>query len=219
MNTSAEPRLIVRTPGGQAHEFPLTQRQTVIGRGRDCDLVLESSFVSRKHARVVRQDSGYAVIDEGSTNGTTVNGERIAGTRMLAEGDSIGIADITLDFVTHALGETTRTPLMGGRRRPPIECDSGSWAVWVGGEKLEERLSVQEFEFLSSLARKAGGVCTRDELGRAIWGEGNFDHNMLHQLVHRVRGKLRAQHRAFIESVPGVGYRIAASPQQGVSDS
>ena len=43
MNQSQEARLIVRTPGGQAHEFPLAQSETVIGRSRSCDLVLESA--------------------------------------------------------------------------------------------------------------------------------------------------------------------------------
>lgn len=211
MNASPEPRLIVRTPGGQAHEFPLTEPETTIGRGRICDLVLESAFVSRTHARVVQRDEGFVVVDEGSTNGTTVNGERVVGSRTMVDGDRITIADITLDFVTRSSGETTRTPLMSRGRRPAIECDSASWEAWVEGEKVEERLSVQEFEFLSSLAMKSGAVCTREELGRAIWGEGNFDYNMLHQLVHRVRGKLPADRRAVVESVPGVGYRIAGS--------
>jgi len=210
LNASPESRLVVRTPGGQAHEFPLTQLETTIGRARSCDLVLESAFVSRKHARVAQRDEGFVVVDEGSTNGTTVNGERVVEVRTLADGDRITIANITLDFVTRGSGETTRTPLMSSGRRPSIECDSTSWEAWVEGQKVEERLSVQEFELLSSLARKAGAVCTREELGRAIWGEGNFDYNMLHQLVHRVRGKLPAAHRAaLIESVPGVGYRVA----------
>ena len=211
LNTLPEPRLIVRTPGGQAHEFPLTQPETTIGRARSCDLVLESAFVSRKHARVAQRNDGFVVIDEGSTNGTTLNGERVAGARPLAEGDRINIADITLDFVTRGSGETTRTPLMSAGRQPTIECDSSAWEVRIGGKKLEERLSVQEFELLSSLVGKAGDVCTREELGGAIWGEGNFDNNMLHQLVHRVRGKLPAGHGALIESVPGVGYRVAGS--------
>ena len=209
MKASPEPRLVVRTPGGQAHEFPLTQFETTIGRARSCELVLESAFVSRKHARVAQRDDGFVVIDEGSTNGTTVNGERVVGARTLAEGDRITIADITLDFVTRGSGETTRTPLMRAGRQPAIACDSSGWEVCIAGKKLEERLSVQEFELLSSLAGKAGAVCTREELGGAIWGEGNFDNNMLHQLVHRVRGKLPAGHRALIESVPGVGYRVA----------
>ncbi len=36
-------RLVVRMPSGQSHEFPLQERETTIGRGRQCDLVLENS--------------------------------------------------------------------------------------------------------------------------------------------------------------------------------
>ena len=208
MNQPQEPRLIVRTPGGQAHEFPLAQPETVIGRSRSCDLVLESPYVSRKHARLVQEGEGFALIDEGSTNGTLVNDERVIGQRHLIEGDRITIADMTMDFASTSAGETTRTPLMRPGRTAPVVCDSGTWEVWIEGEKIETRLSLQEFELLSALAGSYGRVCTRQELGAAIWGEGNFDYNMLHRLVHRLRAKLKPAHRSLIESVAGVGYRI-----------
>ena len=49
-----------------------------MGRDRDCQLVLEGSGISRKHARVQQDSSGKVVIDDmGSTNGTFVDGQRI----------------------------------------------------------------------------------------------------------------------------------------------
>jgi len=209
METVNAYRLIVRTPGGQAHEFPLVQDVVTVGRGHDCDLVVESPYVSRQHARLVREGDSYHIADEGSTNGVLLNGKRVPEQQPLNEGDRIEIADITMDFTAKELGETTITPLLPGTSGELFRCDSATWQVWMAGEKLEPRLSLQEFELLSSLATRQGRICSREELGAAIWGEANFDHNMLHRLVHRLRDKLGPTHRSVIESVPGVGYRIA----------
>ena len=46
-----------------------------IGRDFGCDLVLEDSSVSRHHARLGWNGSGWTLVDVGSKNGTTVNGE------------------------------------------------------------------------------------------------------------------------------------------------
>ena len=58
----------------------------VIGRSRDCDIVLDDHNVSRRHAEVRPTDDGWAVNDLGSTNGVLVNGRRINGTRPLRGG-------------------------------------------------------------------------------------------------------------------------------------
>ena len=201
-------RLVVRTPGGQSHEFPL-QKATTIGRGRQCDLVLENSYVSRRHAKIEQTDGGFILVDEGATNGTFVNGQRVHGVHPLSPGDEITIGEIPISFLEEASEETTKTPLLPAAGSP-ILCDSATWEVWAGDRKLEVRLSLQEFELLSFLAARHGRVCTREELGNAIWGEDNYDYNMLHRLIHRLKRKIDTKEESFIRSVPGVGYRIEA---------
>lgn len=208
-------RLLVRTPGGQEHVFPLERELTVIGRGRQCDLVLESAFVSRRHASVEGGGESYTLADLGSTNGTSVNGSRLSGSHPLALGDEITIADITLTFLSESSDETTKTPLRITNRRSPIRCDSLAWEVWIGDKKLDARLSLQEFELLSLLAAHYGQVSTRDELGKAIWGENNYDYNMLHRLVHRLKRKIEKGEQRFIRSVPSVGYKIEVTSRSG----
>ncbi len=104
--------------------------------------------------------------------------------------------------------ETTRTPLLSSAGGSPIRCDSATWEVWAGDRKLDVRLSLQEFELLSFLTARYGRVCTREELGAAIWGKDNYDYNMLHRLIHRLKRKIETESQRFIRSVPGVGYRI-----------
>ena len=70
----------------------------VIGRSRECDLVLDDPNVSRRHAELRREDGGWAVVDLGSTNGIKLNGKRSRGGR-LNPGDEItlGISRLTFE--------------------------------------------------------------------------------------------------------------------------
>jgi hypothetical protein len=69
----------------------------VIGRSRECDLVLDDPNVSRRHAELRREDEGWAVRDLGSTNGIKLNGRRSRGGR-LSPGDEITLGLSRLTF-------------------------------------------------------------------------------------------------------------------------
>ncbi len=64
---------------------------TTIGRASSCSIQLLDEKVSRTHSIVRQLDTEFKVEDAGSSNGTGVNGERIAGPRLLRAGDEIGI--------------------------------------------------------------------------------------------------------------------------------
>jgi len=70
---------------------PLRPGETVIGRGTDVDVVIESPKASRCHARIVVDGDNAVLEDLGSTNGTSVNGNRIEAPRLLQHGDEIQI--------------------------------------------------------------------------------------------------------------------------------
>jgi pSer/pThr/pTyr-binding forkhead associated (FHA) protein len=83
----------------QGGEFPVeANREIVVGRSSDLDLVLVEEMVSRKHARLKLVDGAVEIEDLGSTNGTFVNGERINHAR-LKEGDRILIGSNILKVV------------------------------------------------------------------------------------------------------------------------
>ena len=48
-----------------------------LGRSRDCDISVDDPNVSRRHAEIRHEDGAYWIVDLGSTNGMTVNGERV----------------------------------------------------------------------------------------------------------------------------------------------
>lgn len=71
---------------------------TVIGRDEaHADLVLGDSNVSRRHAELTRNATGWHIADLGSTNGTRVNGMRVS-EQDLANGDTITMGLVTLMF-------------------------------------------------------------------------------------------------------------------------
>jgi pSer/pThr/pTyr-binding forkhead associated (FHA) protein len=70
-----------------------------IGRGPSNDLPLEADTkVSRLHAVLERYQSGWAIRDLGSRNGTYVNGERLLAERVLRPGDEVTIGDTRLAY-------------------------------------------------------------------------------------------------------------------------
>jgi pSer/pThr/pTyr-binding forkhead associated (FHA) protein len=89
---SDRPRFALRFISGkyQGGEFPLRMnREIVIGRSSDLDMVLVEDMVSRRHAKISSSEADVFIQDLGSTNGTFVNGEKIAAKSRLSEGDRI----------------------------------------------------------------------------------------------------------------------------------
>lgn len=102
-------RLVVRTGPNPGMVFDLTKEITTLGRDVANDIVLGDPEVSRQHSRITRTPGGYVVEDMGSTNGTFVNGERLAAPRVLREGDLIGLSEkvtLTFEALTPGVEET-----------------------------------------------------------------------------------------------------------------
>jgi diguanylate cyclase (GGDEF)-like protein len=77
--------------------FLLEGQRYIIGRS-DADVLLPHGLVSRHHADIVWREGQFWVIDNGSTNGTLVNGRRIE-EQVLLDGDKIKIGCFDLEFV------------------------------------------------------------------------------------------------------------------------
>ncbi len=92
-----EPRIFSITQGNQAGQSAeLAAGVIMIGRGADCQLILDDDYVSTRHARVVGGDNGVYVEDLGSTNGTYVNGQRITAPTTITLSDTVRIGKTIL---------------------------------------------------------------------------------------------------------------------------
>jgi hypothetical protein len=117
----------------QGGEFPLKMdREIVIGRSSDLDMVLVEDMVSRKHAKISTQNGQVIIQDLGSTNGTFVNGEKIKRVR-LREGDRILIGTSILKLVlsdsqlnASAPGKISMATPGGGMVPAPSRTTSGA---------------------------------------------------------------------------------------------
>ncbi|MDB9954545.1 FHA domain-containing protein [Flavobacteriaceae bacterium] len=85
-----------------------TKSTIVIGRADECEVVLNSSSVSRQHAEICKQANGtYTIKDLNSTNGTFVNGYKIKGAQPISLSDKIfiGKLQLSLEGATKDLSE------------------------------------------------------------------------------------------------------------------
>jgi hypothetical protein len=80
---------LVMLPSGKRIDAP--KKETLIGRNKSSDIRLFDDTVSRKHCLITRKGFVYYITDLDSTNGTYVNGNRIAGTIKLRNNDTISI--------------------------------------------------------------------------------------------------------------------------------
>jgi hypothetical protein len=84
---------------GEGRRSVLSGERVLIGRSRECDVVLSDPNTSRRHAEVRREGGGWAVVDLGSTNGIKVNGRRVD-QAALEPGDRItlGLTELTFEL-------------------------------------------------------------------------------------------------------------------------
>jgi DNA-binding winged helix-turn-helix (wHTH) protein len=89
----------------------------VIGRDPDVEIFLNSARVSRRHARITISAGRATIEDLGSKNGTFVGEERVEGTRLLRDGDIIGVGALKLTLRMVQTPSSTKTQTDGRRSR------------------------------------------------------------------------------------------------------
>jgi pSer/pThr/pTyr-binding forkhead associated (FHA) protein len=197
--TKQVPSLI--DPAGREHH--LTGDTVTIGRAIENDVVITSKRISREHARVRREGWRAILEDLGSTNGTFLNDERVLTPVELHDEDRITIGDVTLIF--HDPDTTYRdTPF------PELEVDVAAAVVRVDRRMVE--LSAKEFALLAYLYEHRGQVCSKDDIGNAVWPEyheGVYDYQ-IENLVRRLRSKLEPDpaNPQLLLTVRGLGYKL-----------
>ncbi|MFB0534951.1 MAG: FHA domain-containing protein [Anaerolineae bacterium] len=197
--TKQVPSLI--DPAGREH--PLTGDTVTIGRAIENDVVITSKRISREHARVRREGWRAILEDLGSTNGTFLNDERVLTPVELHDEDRITIGDVTLIF--HDPDITYRdTPF------PELEVDVAAAVVRVDRRMVE--LSAKEFALLAYLYEHRGQVCSKDDIGNAVWPEyheGVYDYQ-IENLVRRLRSRLEPDpaNPQLLLTVRGLGYKL-----------
>jgi len=90
--------LTIAEGSGRGRRFLFGAVEVTIGRAPENDLLLVEPGVSRSHARIRAEGPGHVLVDEGSRNGTALNGTPIRGAAALSPGDRIGIGPLVFAY-------------------------------------------------------------------------------------------------------------------------
>jgi hypothetical protein len=216
MTARPDTPVIIAQDGPQAGQrWPLTKDEHVVGRGGDCDILINDKTVSRHHARIKRDGERWLLIDE-SKNGTHVNGLPTQSPHALRDGDVIAIATaVKLAFT----GSEATAPLaldlpVGGRLR----LDILSRRVWIKNKELDPPLSLPQYRLLELLYARSGQVCSREDVIHAVWPDAEssgVSEQSIDALVRRLRDRIAEvdpEHQ-YVVTVRGQGFRMDNPPE------
>ncbi|HZF53004.1 MAG TPA: ATPase, T2SS/T4P/T4SS family [Polyangiaceae bacterium] len=102
--------VIISEKGGAERRESFDRTEINVGRVQGNDLMLPKGNVSKRHARLLYRDGRFIVTDLKSTNGTYVNGRKIAQATIVREGDKIYIGDFVLRVEMVAASGTPKPP-------------------------------------------------------------------------------------------------------------
>ena len=194
----------------------------IVGRDMECDIIIPSRQVSRKHARLTLTKSGATLEDLGSKNGTHLNGSMLTEPEALKDGDVVQIA-FAQQFIF--LSSDATMPLemgtMEGTASIPeglLKLKKSSRQVWIGEEEVLPPLSASQFLLLEMLYERQDRVVPRKEIIAEIWGAENaleVSEQALDALVRRLRDRLAAidASHPFIITIRGHGLRLDNPPK------
>src|SRR6202041_1678792 len=164
----------------QGGEFPIVpEKQIVVGRSSDLDMVLVEDMVSRKHAKIAMQSDQIWIEDFGSTNGTFVNGEKIKRAR-LKEGDRVLIGTSILKVIA---GDAPREGLDAKRELENVAQARRTSQQRTMSGSIEE-VPLPDLLQLFGTSKKSGVLVIRtdDNIGRIYLKKGIVAYAIINEL-------------------------------------
>ncbi len=166
MNT---PHLVVVSGPDAGRKFGLSPgNEILIGRHRDCGVVLFDSSVSRRHARLEVLPQGVMLEDLGSRFGTHCNGQKVS-KRKLVSGDRLQLGRVLLEF---------RTQAMTGRHTPaPGDIRAGSPTGRAQGPtmRVPSHAKKEQYQVLQSICLNKNDL-EREKTASSV--DFDLKHNM-----------------------------------------
>jgi two-component system, OmpR family, response regulator VicR len=207
--------------------FTIGENPVTIGRKaseNNPDIVLHDDFVSRRHLEISFQEDCYRLRDLNSTNGTLVDKIKIDPEKYysLNDGSEIGLGistqgpRVVLRFKESATVHTARiedVAQAAGNEHPSwIQIDEDKGEIRVDSKQLS--LSRKEYDLLVFLSKRAGSICSKDDLISVVWPDvidpGGVSDAAIDQLMHRLRMKIESKpsHPVRLINRKGFGYKL-----------
>lgn len=155
----------------RGYSIELGPGETIVGRGLDCRVRFNDAAVSRHHTRFFVEGSKVTVEDLGSTNGTSVNGEKLSGVRLLENHDEIAIGRRKLEVRLMHVDEDGEPVDEHTVDEATITRNS----AWGGGSNSEEQISDDDnatpVNLLKDLAFPTYGQLNCPHCGKSVSAE------------------------------------------------
>ena len=205
-------------------KYPIKGKTVIIGRAsseNNPDIELHDDYISRQHVEISFHQNCFMLRDLESTNGTEISGQRITPGKLhqLKHNSVIGLGitseapRVLLRFKESSTDSTIRIEDVKPekiRRITWLEVDEKRSEIRV--DKKQLTVSRKEYDLIIFLYKRAGRICSRDELISEVWPEvvdpGGVSDAAIDQLIHRLRLKIEpdpSQPRRII-SRKGFGY-------------
>src|SRR5712692_4291711 len=141
--------VILTEKGGPTQRLDFDAEEITVGRVDENDICLPKGNISKKHTKIVVKDGKIIVLDLKSTNGTYVNGKKLAGPQVISPTDKVYIGD----FILNVEPPDTES---GAEDLPPAEEEEEE-------EPTKERSYRDKLEEPGSLPQYEGADATRRE--------------------------------------------------------
>lgn len=194
MNRPIQYRLVIEAGENEGMVYPLDGEQVTLGRAPESTIQILDTRISRTHLILEHKDEGWFARDNGSKNGTSLNGEPFAGSVHLVPGDVVQMGDSILVFESE-FSSTTNGGTTGGGVRV-TEDDSGL--------KTSTTLKVKEAGVASdmTIVRQAGGDADERlrslyEIGQLIQTTLELD-DLIQKIVDSILNVLLPTHAAIL---------------------
>ena len=204
------PILVAQSGSQSGQRWSLNKDEVIIGRGADCDVLLEDKTISRHHAKIVRPADTWLLVDT-SKNGIHVNGQAVQEQHELQDGDVIAIA--TAAKPVFVASEATLPLSLSLPKGGRLTLDVLARRVWVHGHEIDPPFSLPQYRLLELLYARNGEICTREDVIKSVWPDAQIDgvsEQSIDALVRRLRDRLAesdADHQ-YIVTVRGHGFRL-----------
>lgn len=205
--------LLVQEGSSTRSQWELKKHEMIIGRGEDCDILLNDRQISRHHAKLLREGDQYELIDLGSKNGTFLNRQPVVSEAvLLKDGDQIGVA-LSTRLVFVGMGATAPLFVEEDTTNPEIRLDIAAKRVWIANQELDPPLSLAQYNLLELLYVRDGGVVSRDEIVNQVWS-GEESEGVSEQAIDALARRLRERiaevdpENQYVITVRGHGFRL-----------
>ena len=126
--------IILTEKGGATQRLDFECEEITIGRVDENDICLPKGNISKKHTKIVVKDGKIIVLDLKSTNGTYVNGKKLAGPQVISPDDKVFIGDFILNVEPPDLGPGVEPVLQDGDEAAEQPTMTPSRPRYVGTE-------------------------------------------------------------------------------------